>query len=354
MSTSCRLSPPSEGIKDSILDCIGQTPMVRLSRVGKGLECELLAKCEFLNPGGSVKDRIGRQMIEDAEASGQVKAGDTIVEATSGNTGIGLALCSAAKGYHCILTLPQKMSSEKVSVLKALGSEVIRTPTEAAFDSPESHIGVANKLVAEHPGTYHFLNQYNNKSNPDAHENGTAEEIWKQCDGKLDMVVISAGTGGTLSGVARRLKEKNPKIIVVGVDPDGSLLHDDKAPIHSYLVEGIGYDFLPKVMDRSVVDQWEVTQDKESFANARRLIKEEGLLVGGSCGSTLTGALKAAKSLKKGQRCVVILADSIRNYLTKFVNDEWMVAHGMMDEEPSPKKQKTTASPNSKSKATAH
>jgi cystathionine beta-synthase len=322
-------SLPGVGIKSSILDCIGHTPIVRLSRIGQQLDCDLVAKCEFMNPGGSVKDRIGFQMISDAEKQGRLKAGDTIVEATSGNTGIGLALVAAAKGYNCVLTMPQKMSNEKVSVLKALGSEVVRTPNEAAWDSPESHIGVANQLVKDHPGSYHFLDQYSNGSNPRAHEIGTGEEIWEQCEGRVDMIVMATGTGGTLTGIARCLKKKNPKIIVVGVDPYGSIMHDDNAPMGSYLIEGIGYDFVPKVLDRSLVDQWEITRDQESFTAARRLIKEEGLLVGGSSGAALAGALKAAKSLTKGQRCVVLLPDSIRNYLSKFVNDAWMIEHGL-------------------------
>jgi cystathionine beta-synthase len=322
-----------EQIYNDILELVGNTPVVRLNRVGQDLECELVAKLEYFNPGGSVKDRIGKRMVDDAIAQGRVKPGDTFVEPTSGNTGIGLALSAAVRGYKCIITLPQKMSNEKVSVLKALGAEIIRTPTEAAWDAPESHIGVARKLVAENPETHHCLDQYANKSNPLAHEEGTAREILAQCDGKLDMIVMTTGTGGTLSGTARELKKALPNLIVVGVDPKGSLLHDDTAPVHSYEVEGIGYDFVPEVMDRTLVDRWVVTEDKESFVAARRLIREEGLLVGGSSGAALVGALKAAKELKKGQRCLVVLADSIRNYLTKFASDEWMSARGFLDTE---------------------
>eukprot|EP00906_Rhabdomonas_costata_P016007 RCo022945 len=322
---------PGEGIKESILECVGQTPMVRLGRVGSGLACDLVAKCEFMNPGGSVKDRIALQMIGDAERFGRIHHGDTIVEASSGNTGIGLALVSAAKGYRCTITLPQKMSAEKVSVLKALGAEVIRTPTEAAWDAPESHIGVARRLVRENPGTVHFLDQYSNPSNPKAHESGTAEEIWEQCNGRVDMIVMATGTGGTLSGIARCLKRKNPRLVVVGVDPHGSIMHDDDAPRGSYLVEGIGYDFVPKVLDRSIIDRWEVTEDRESFQMARRLIREECLLVGGSSGAAVAGALRAARVLNKGQRCVVLLPDSIRNYLTKFISDDWMASHGLLE-----------------------
>jgi cystathionine beta-synthase len=322
-----------EQIYNDILELVGNTPVVRLNRVSAGLQCELVAKLEYFNPGGSVKDRIGKRMVDDAVTQGRVKLGDTLVEPTSGNTGIGLALSAAVRGYKCIITLPQKMSNEKVSVLKALGAEIIRTPTEAAWDAPESHIGVARKLVAENPETYHCLDQYANLSNPLAHEEGTAKEILAQCDGKLDMIVMTVGTGGTLSGTARELKKALPNLIVVAVDPKGSLLHDDNAPVHSYEVEGIGYDFVPDVMDRTLVDQWVITEDKESFQAARRLIREEGLLVGGSSGAALVGALKAAQSLKKGQRCLVVLADSIRNYLSKFASDEWMATRGFLDTE---------------------
>lgn len=333
-----------EEIRNSILDCVGNTPIVRLNRIGvkDGLKCELVVKCEYLNPGGSVKDRIGRQMVLDAEDQGRIKQGiTTLVEPTSGNTGIGLSMAAAARGYKCIITLPMKMSKEKVSVLQALGSKVIRTPTEAAWDAPDSHISVANKLAAEN-ADYVVLDQYKNPSNPRAHEDGTAQEIFRQCGGKLDMLVIAAGTGGTISGTARALKKLIPTVRVVGVDPHGSMLHDDKAPVHTYHVEGIGYDFLPDVMDRGVVDEWVVTHDQESFTLARRLIREEGLLVGGSSGSALAGALQAAQKLGPGQRCLVILPDSIRNYLTKFVDDDWMIERGFL---PAPAQRTAPATP---------
>ncbi len=279
------------------------------------------------SPGGSVKDRIGRRMVEDAERAGRIKPGDTLIEPTSGNTGIGIALTAALKGYRCIITLPEKMSQEKVDVLKALGAEIIRTPTEAAWDSPESHIGVAKRLNREIPNS-HILDQYNNPSNPLAHYDGTAEEIWDACEGKLDMVVVTAGTGGTLTGIARRLKERNPAIIVVGVDPKGSILAEpdtlnDEKRLQSYAVEGIGYDFIPAVLDRSLADFWVKTDDRESFIFSRRLIREEGMLCGGSAGAAMAGAVKAAKMLKRGQRCVVLLADGVRNYMSKFLNDDW-------------------------------
>jgi cystathionine beta-synthase len=310
----------------NILEAIGRTPMVKLHRVTNGLACDLYAKCEFLNPGGSIKDRIGYRMVVDAERSGRIKRGDTLIEPTSGNTGIGIALAGAVLGYRVIITLPEKMSREKQVTLAALGAEIIRTPTEAAWDSPDSHIGVAKKLQRELPRA-HILDQYANPSNPSVHYETTANEILEDLDGRVDMVVMGAGTGGTISGVARRIKEACPNAIIVGADPEGSILAggDD---IHSYKVEGIGYDFIPNVLDRKLVDQWVKTNDKASFTLARRLIKEEGLLCGGSSGSAMMATLEAAKKLKKGQRCVVILPDGIRNYMTKFVDPDWMKNEG--------------------------
>ncbi|OQR74793.1 cystathionine beta-synthase-like [Tropilaelaps mercedesae] len=328
-------------ICSNILEAVGQTPLVRLNKIPKeeGLECEILVKCEFFNPGGSVKDRIGLRMVQEAEKDGVLKPGhSTIIEPTSGNTGIGLALAAAVKGYKCIIVLPEKMSNEKVDVLKSLGARIVRTPTSAGFQDPKSHIGVAMKLCKEIPGAV-ILDQYRNPYNSIAHYDTTAEEILSQCQGKLDMVVIGTGTGGTITGVGRKLKEKMPSCRIVGVDPHGSILadHVEKSDLQVtfYEVEGIGYDFLPSVFDSMVVDDWVRTRDYEAFRMAKRLIRSEGLLCGGSSGSAIAAAIKAARILQKGQRCVVILPDGVRNYMTKFLSDEWMMQRNFKQRESS-------------------
>ena len=313
-------------IHENILSTIGNTPVVKINKIAKNLDCNVFAKCEFFNPGGSVKDRIGWNMVKEAELSGRIKPGDTLIEPTSGNTGQGIALAAAVKGYKCIITMPEKMSKEKQIALEALGAEIIRTPTEAKSSDPESHISVAKKLNKEIENS-HILDQYSNPSNPEAHYYGTAEEIIKDFNNDLDMVVISVGTGGTITGIAKRLKEEMPAIKIVGADPEGSILGGGEK-VSSYLVEGIGYDFIPDVLDNSLIDEYIKTKDEESFIMARRLIKEEGLLCGGSCGATMVAALKAASKLKNGQNCLVILADGIRNYMTKFPNDSWMEENG--------------------------
>ncbi|KAK5989731.1 Cystathionine beta-synthase [Cladobotryum mycophilum] len=315
-----------------------QHPLVRLNKIPQslGIECEVYAKTELFNAGGSVKDRIALRMIEEAEKSGRIKPGDTLIEPTSGNTGIGLALVGAIKGYKTIITMPEKMSAEKVSVLRALGATIIRTPTQAAWDSPESHIGVALRLEKEIPNA-HILDQYSNKANPDAHEFGTAEEIWEQTGGKVDAVVAGAGTGGTITGIAKGLKKHNKDIKVIAADPHGSILAlpealNEEHMNEGYKVEGIGYDFIPDVLDRKLVDKWYKTNDQESFKLARRLIAEEGLLVGGSSGSAMAAMLQAVKDygFKKGDVVVVVLPDSIRSYLSKFADDDWLAANNLL------------------------
>ena len=299
---------------------------MKLHRIGQELECDLFAKCEFFNPAGSVKDRIGWRMVKDAERSGRIKPGDTLIEPTSGNTGQGIALAAAVKGYRCIIVMSDKMSQEKQIAIEALGAEIVRTPTEAAWDDPESHISVSKKLNDEIPNS-HVLDQYSNPSNPNAHYDGTAQEILDDFGKEINMIVIGAGTGGTITGVAKRLKEEIPGVIIVGADPVGSILGGG-AKVEPYLIEGIGYDFIPDVLDNDLVDEYIKTNDEESFLMARRLIKEEGLLCGGSSGSAMVAALQTAIVLDKGEKCLVLLPDSIRNYMSKFPNDGWMKKNG--------------------------
>lgn len=315
-------------IYPNILDTIGKTPVVKINRLGHELDCELYAKCEFFNPGGSVKDRIGYEMVVNAEKDGLIKPGYTLIEPTSGNTGIGIALAGAILGYKVIITMPEKMSQEKQSVLERLGAKIYRTPSEAAYDAPESHISLAKKLQAETPNSY-ILDQYANPNNPNAHYRGTAQEIIDDFGMDLHMVVAGVGTGGTITGIAKRLKEYNPAIKIIGIDPEGSILGGG-TEIKSYQVEGIGYDFFPEVLDNKLIDQYIKTNDKNSFHTARQLMRDEGLLVGGSSGAAMWGALQAAKTLKKEQKCLVLLPDSIRNYMSKFANDEWMKAQGFL------------------------
>ncbi len=313
-------------ILENILGAIGNTPVVKLHSFANKLNCELYAKCEFFNAGGSVKDRIGLRMVENAEKSGRIKPGDTLIEPTSGNTGIGLALAAAVRGYKMIIVMPEKMSMEKEVTLRALGAEIIRTPTEAGHDDPEGLFEVSKRLNKEIPNS-HILDQYGNPDNPNAHYEGTAEEIWDEFGSDLDMVVVGVGTGGTITGIAKKLKEMNPNIKIVGADPYGSILGGGDE-IFPYQVEGIGYDFFPDVLDNTLVDQYIKVDDQNSFVIARKLIKDEGLLCGGSSGTVVWAALQAAQTLSEGQKCLCILADGIRNYLSKFIDDKWMEEKG--------------------------
>ena len=313
-------------IAENILETVGNTPLVKLQRLGSDLPANLYAKCEFLNPGGSVKDRIGWNMVQKAEENQTIAPGDTLIEPTSGNTGIGIALAGAVRGYRVIIVMPEKMSREKEVTLTALGAEIIRTPTEVPFDSPESHISVAKKLQKEILNS-HILDQYSNPANYMAHYEGTAREILEDLSNRVDMIVMGAGTGGTITGVAKRMKETCPQCEIIGVDPIGSILAGE-GPIQTYEVEGIGYDFIPKVLHRDLVTEWVKTNDRDSFQTALLAIKQEGLLCGGSSGSALWAALKTATRLKKGQNCVVILPDGIRNYMSKFLDKKWRKKKG--------------------------
>jgi cystathionine beta-synthase len=316
-------------VMNNVLEAIGCTPMVKLNRVFSEFpNVNVLAKLEFMNPNGSMKDRIGVAMIERAEKEGRIKPGDTLVEPTSGNTGLGLAMAAAVKGYKMIITMPMKMSEEKRRLIRAFGAELILAPTELAHDHPDNYIEVAKRLAKERPNT-HLLNQYENPGNPDAHYEGTGPEIWEQCEGNIDAFFAGMGTGGTISGVARYLKEQKPNVQIVGIDPEGSIYSGGEPGM--YQVEGIGYDFFPKVFDVPIVDTMVRVNDKESFAEGRRFTREEGILAGGSTGSVLAGARKYLQEHDmSGKTIVLLIHDSGRSYLTKMFNDEWMQEQNLL------------------------
>ncbi len=329
--------PPAAAIHDTILGTVGNTPLVRLHRVARGVACHLVAKVETFNPGGSVKDRIGLTIIEDAEQQGKLQPGGTIVEATSGNTGLGLAIVAAIRGYRCVFVLPDKQSAEKIKLLRAFGARVIVTPTNVAPDDPRSYYSVARQVVQETPNAI-LANQYHNPVNPEAHYQTTGPEIWRQTAGKIDVFVGGIGTGGTISGVGRYLKEQNPKIQIVGVDPEGSILADyfrtrQVTEAHAYKIEGVGEDFIPSTLDLSVIDDMVKVTDKESFLMARRLTREEGIFCGGSSGSAVAGALHYAARNRLGpdKLVVVLLPDSGYRYLGKIFDDEWMTQNRFLD-----------------------
>lgn len=321
---------------NNIMETIGATPLVRLNSVAAGLPCTMLAKAEFFNPGGSVKDRIGWKIIEDAEKDGRLRPGGTIVEATSGNTGVGLAIASAIKGYRCIFVMPDKMSQEKIMLLRAFGARVVMTPTAVEPEDPRSYYSVAHRLVAETPNAI-LANQYHNPVNPQAHYETTGPEIWAQTEGQITHFVAGMGTGGTISGVARYLKEQNPAVQVVGVDPIGSILYElhrsgDYTKAEGYKVEGIGEDFLPSTLDLKLVDHVVQVNDRESLLMTRRLVREEGIFVGGSSGSAVAGAVKYAREQQLGADdvVVIILPDSGSRYLSKVFDDDWMRENGFL------------------------
>lgn len=323
---------------ENVLECVGNTPIVKLNRLGKGSIHEFYVKLEFMNPGSSIKDRIALQMVEDAVAEGKLKPGGTIIECTSGNTGMGLAMVAAIRGFQCVFVMPDKVSAEKVRALRAFGARVVVTPTAVEPEDPRSYYSVARRLALEIPNSI-FTNQYDNPSNPKAHYRMTGPEIWSQMGAGIDCLVVASGTGGTISGTTKFLKEKNPKLKSILVDPEGSIYYDYFKTgkitkiLTTYKVEGFGEDFMPQAIDFSVVDDVVQVSDRECFQTARDLVMKEGLFVGGSCGGAVAGAIKWAQGQKEPRKILILLPDSGSRYLTKFYDDDWMRENGFMADE---------------------
>ncbi len=314
---------------NTILDLVGNTPLVKLNRIAAGVKPLVLAKLEQMNPGGSIKDRIAIHMIEAAERDGKLKKGGTIVEPTSGNTGVGLAQAAALKGYKCVFVMPDKMSQEKIRLLKAYGAEVVITPTSVAKESPESYYSVAERLARELPNGFQ-PNQYANPTNPECHYLTTGPEIWEQTGGKIDVFVAGMGTGGTISGVAKYLKERNPNIKIVGIDAEGSLYTGTE--VRPYKIEGIGEDFIPETIDLDIIDHMIAVSDRDAFLTARRLAREEGILIGGSAGAAVFGAIQYARQMQEGETMVVVIPDGGLKYLSRFFSDDYMKENGFWDD----------------------
>jgi cystathionine beta-synthase len=319
-------------IYPDLLSAVGNTPLVALDRIGRDLSGRLVAKLEMLNPGGSVKDRIGEAMVAAAERAGALRPGGVIVEPTSGNTGVGLAIAAARRGYRCIFVMPDKMSQEKINLLRAYGAEVIVCPTDVPPESPRSYYSVARRVTEEVPGAF-APNQYFNQANPEAHYRTTGPEIWEQSEGRVAAFVAGVGTGGTISGAGRYLKERNPAVLIVGADPEGSI-YTCPTDVHPYLTEGIGEDFWPETFDAGIVDRWERVSDGDAFRMARRMTHEEGILVGGSGGTAVVAAMRVAADLPAGSLVVALIPDGGRSYLSKIYSDTWMAQHGFLDRGP--------------------